>query len=143
MKRILSFVMTMVLLVMCIAPVAQAASECTPYASKYFSSYSVSLDHDGNTLSANFAVFGTRILDRLGAKTIYFQRSSNNKSWTTVKTVSYTSMAELMKNSTTLHGTTVSYNATPGYYYRAYIVLWAEFNGDNEYRHLYTNSICL
>lgn len=143
MRRTLRLLALLFTFVLTFAPVANAASDITPYASKYFSSYSVSLDNEGNTLYADYSVCGTGLIDKLGAKTVYFQRSTDQKAWTTVKTCSYGSYSDMMGYDTSLHSSYNSYTGTSGYYYRAYIVLWAEEGGDSEYRYLYTNVIKL
>lgn len=143
MRKTLSLVVLLFSFVFTFAPVAKAVSEITPYASKYFSSYSVSLDNEGNTLYADYSVCGTGLIDKLGAKTVYFQRSTDKVNWTTQKTCSYSSYSDMIGYDTSLHSSYNSFTGTPGYYYRAYIVLWAEEGGDSEYRYLYTNVIKL
>lgn len=143
MKRLFSAIALMLVFVLTLAPAAQAAVDVTPYASLYFDSYSVSLDNEGTTLYADYDAFSTDILDKLGAKTVYFQRSSDQKTWTTVKTCSYTSYSDMMGYNTSLHSSYNSYTGATGYYYRAYVVLWAEQDSDSEYRYLYTNVIKL
>lgn len=143
MKKIFNAIALLLVFILTMAPVAQAAEVVTPYASKYFDSYSVSLDNEGTTLYADYAAFGTDSLDKLGAKTVYFQRSSDQKTWTTVKTCTYTSYSDMVGYDTSVHASYNSYTGTSGYYYRAYVVLWAEQDSDSEYRYLYTNVIKL
>lgn len=143
MKKLLRLFAVILVFVLTFAPAAQATSYIDPLASKYFSSYSVSLDNEGTTLYADYDVFGTGIIDKLGAKTVYFQQSTDKVNWTTKKTCSYSSYTDMIGYDTSLHSSYNSYTGTSGYYYRAYIVLWAEEGGDSEYRYLYTNVIKL
>lgn len=141
MKKLFNAIALLLVFILTMTPAAQAADDVTPYASKYFDSYSVSLDNEGTTLYADYDVFGTGIIDKLGAKTVYFQRSTDKVNWTTKKTCSYSSYTDMIGYDTSLHSSYNSYTGTSGYYYRAYIVLWAEEGGDSEYRYLYTNII--
>lgn len=143
MKKLLKNLVLVIVFVLTMTPVAKATTIVTPYASKYMDSYSVTLDNEGNTLYADYTVFGTGLIDKLGAKTVYFQRSTDKVNWTTQKTCSYSSYSDMIGYDTSLHSSYNSFTGTPGYYYRAYIVLWAEEGGDSEYRYLYTNVIKL
>lgn len=126
MKKLLRFSTVILVFVLTLAPIAQATSYVNPLASRYFSSYAVSLDNEGTTLYADYDVFGTGIIDKLGAQTVYFQRSTDKVNWTTQKTCSYSSYSDMIGYDTSLHSSYNSFTGTPGYYYRAYIVLWAE-----------------
>lgn len=122
---------------------AYAAEDITLYSSKYLSSYSTYVDNSGTSLYVDFTVYGYEPLETIGVKTIQVQRSKDNKVWTTMKTYSYTAYPNMVGTGASLHSSYVSYPGTSGYYYRAYVVIWAAKNGVNEYRYIYTNSIKL
>ncbi|MBR4289515.1 MAG: hypothetical protein IKT52_02620 [Oscillospiraceae bacterium] len=80
----------------------------------------------GNSFEAWFDVTGTGTMDLIGAEFIKIQRSSDNSNWTTVKTFSRSSNSSLVDTDTVTHAAGVSYTGSRGYYYRAYVQLYAE-----------------
>lgn len=74
-----------------------------------------------------FDVTGTGTMQEIGTSLIIVQRSSDQKSWTDVKTYTKEDYPEMICANTAFHGTSVNYSsATPGYYYRAYVRFYAK-----------------
>ena len=118
------------------------AAEAAPRASNFFGSSSVYLCNiSGTSFEAWFEVTGVRTMDIIGAKTIKIQRSSDGSSWTTVKTFSMDSYSSLVDDNTAGHITGVSYTGSHGYYYRAYIQLYAKKGVNTATMDRYTSKI--
>ena len=115
-----------------------------PRASDYFLSSSVYLHKtSGTTFEAWFEVNCLSIMDEVGASVVKIQRSSDGVNWTTMRTYNKESYTSMTDTNTSAHYSCVSYTGTAGYYYRAFIILYAKKgNGTGEvYR--YTASIKL
>jgi len=142
MKRFLRCTCLILVMSMFLAVPAFAAETVEPRASSFFTKCSVYLCNvSGNSFEAWFNVTGTGTMDMIGAEFIKIQRSSDDSNWTTVKTFSRSSYSNLVDTNTTAHTTGVSYTATGGYYYRAYIQLYAEKGIGCGYWDRYTSSI--
>ena len=121
-----------------------AAGEVAPRESSFFARSSVYL-HKTSTLTfqAWFDVTGTDAMQEIGARTIKIQRSPDGETWTDMKTFSRDSYPNLICNNTATHAACVTYTGTPGYYYRAYIVLYAKDSTGSAEWYRYTTAIQL
>lgn len=127
MKLFTKYVCLVLSLTMLLAIPAQAAENENARSSSYFTRSSVYLyETSGTTFQAWFEVTGVRILDKIGASEIKIQRSSDNENWTTMKTYSMADYSNLICENTSGHVGCVTYTGTSGYYYRAFIKLYAE-----------------
>lgn len=127
MKRFIRCICLLLVLSMVLAIPAFAAEAATPKASNFFMSSSVYLCNvSGTSFEAWFQVTGVRTMDVIGAKTIKIQRSSDGSNWTTVKTFSMDNYSHLVDDNTGTHAAGVSYTGSSGYYYRAYVELYAK-----------------
>lgn len=127
MKRFLRCTCLVLVMSMLLAVPAFAAGTMDSRASSYFMRSSVYLCNvSGNSFEAWFDVTGTGTMDLIGAEFIKIQRSSDNSNWTTVKTFSRSSNSSLVDTDTVTHAAGVSYTGSRGYYYRAYVQLYAE-----------------
>ena len=114
-------------LVMILSMPAYATEAISPKASNYFMRSSVYLCNiSGNSFEAWFEVTGVNIMDAIGVKFIKIQQSSDGANWTTVKTYTKESYPSLIDYDSTYHTAGVSYTAVGGYYYRAFIQLYAK-----------------
>lgn len=139
MKR---FVRTICLLLVLSVVLAIPALAAESRASHFFMSSSVYLANvSGKSFEAWFEVTAVEGMDILGAKTIKIQRSSDGSSWTTVKTFSKDTYTNLVDTNTGTHATGVSYTGSSGYYYRAYIQLYAKNGVNTGTMDRYTSSI--
>ena len=127
MKRFVRCTCLLLVLSMMLVFPAFAAETAAPRASNFFDSSSVYLCNvSGTSFEAWFQVSAVRGMDVIGAKFIKIQRSSDGSNWTTVKTYSMDSYSNLVDYDTGAHASGVSYTGSHGYYYRAYIQLYAK-----------------
>lgn len=141
MKRIIRCVCLTLVLSMLLAVPAFAVDS---RASNYFLSSSVYLHKTSSTtFEAWFEVDAVRRMDELGASLIKIQRSSDGVNWTTMKTVTKESNSDLICANTGSHANCVAYTGTSGYYYRAYIELYAKDGTGTGFWCQYTSSMRL
>ena len=125
MRRV-SMLMAIVLLVTC---VAYAADGIEPRGSNYFICASVYLYRENpsdRTFAACFDVSGTHTMEKIGARLLKIQRSSDGVNWTTVRTYRMADYPEMICENTFQHDHYFYYTGTAGYYYRMYVELYAE-----------------
>ena len=79
-----------------------------------------------NSFQAWFEVDALDVMDELGASVIKIQRSSDGENWTTMATYSRSFYPNFICENTGIHASYISYTGTVGYYYRAYIILYAK-----------------
>lgn len=139
MKRFTQFVSIMLVFALVLAVPAYAAESRE---SSFFIKSSVYLwPTTGNTFEAWFEVTGTGTMEKIGANFIKIQRSSDNSNWNTVKTYSKDYYSNLMDSNSARHSDYITYTGTSGYYYRAYIELYAKNSSGSGYMDEYTTSI--
>ena len=116
--------------------------ESSTWSSAFFTSHLQYLYKTSSTkFQAWFEVTGMRTMDKIGAKEIKIQRSSDNENWTTMATYSMDSYSSLICENTSTHSACVTYTGTRGYYYRAYIKLYAKDSTGSGTWARYTSSI--
>lgn len=127
MKRFIRCTCLILAMALVLAFPAFAAETVEPRGSKYFISSSVYLyNFSGTSFDAWFDVTGTGTMDEIGVNFIKIQRSSDGSNWTTVRTYTKESYPHLIDDNTAFHAACVSYTAAGGYYYRAFIQLYAK-----------------
>lgn len=142
MKRFLRCTCLLLVLATALSIPAFAAEASEPRSSSFFLRSSVYLGNvSGKSFEAWFEVTGVGTMDVIGAKTIKIQRSSDGTNWTTMKTFSKDSYPSLVDTNTGYHATGVSYTGSSGYYYRAYIQLYAKKGVNTGTMNEYTSSI--
>jgi len=142
MKRFVRCICMLLALIMVLAIPALAAGSTAPRASDFFRGSSVYLcNMSGNSFEAWFDVTAIGTMDAIGVKFIKIQRSSDGSNWTTVKTCAKENYLYLVGYNTTTHAAGVSYTGTGGYYYRAYIQLYAKLGVDTATMDRYTSKI--
>lgn len=142
MKHFAKCVCLILSLAILLAVPAQAAETSDARSSSFFSNSSVYLyETSATTFQAWFEVTGVRRMDKIGAKEIKIQRSSDNENWTTVATYSMDDYSTLICENTAGHAACVTYTGTRGYYYRAYIKLYAKDEMGTATWSRYTSSI--
>ena len=145
MKRFIKCICLVLSLAMLLAIPAQAAERENARSSSYFSNSAVYLyEMAGTTFQAWFEVTCVREMDKVGAKEIKIQRSSDNENWTTVATYSMDDYYStfICENSVT-HMACKTYTGTRGYYYRAYYKLYAKDESGSATWARYSSSIYL
>lgn len=142
MNRFIRCTCLLLVMAMMLAIPAMAAETVDSRGSKYFTRSSVYLCNvSGNTFEAWFEVTGTGTMDQIGVNFIKIQRSSDGTNWATVRTYAKESYTNLIDYNTAGHAAGVSYTATGGYYYRAYIQLYAKKGVNFGNMNQYTSSI--
>lgn len=107
--------------------ITAATGEASARSSSYFFRYSVFLyQTSATTFEAWFDVGAVGMMDELGASVIKIQRSSDGENWTTMRTYRKASYPSMICENTSAHTYGYSYTGTAGYYYRAYITLYAK-----------------
>ena len=128
MKRFIKHICLILSLVMLLTIPAYAVEADNSRASNYFGSSAVYLYKTSSTsFQAWFDVTCVRTMDKVGAKEIKIQRSTDNENWTTVATYSMNdNYSALIRENAPGYMSCVNYTATRGYYYRAFYRLHAE-----------------
>ena len=142
MKRLLKCICLLLSLVMLLSIPAHAVEADNTRASNYFGASAVYLYKTSSTsFQAWFEVTCVRTMDKVGAKEIKIQRSSDNETWTTVATYSMDNYSNLIRTNALGHVGCVNYTGTSGYYYRAYYKLYAEDDAGSAVVYRYSSSI--
>jgi len=142
MKRFAKCICVILSLAMLLALPVQAAETPDQRSSSFFMNSAVYLyETSGTTFQAWFEVTGMRIMDKIGAKEIKIQRSSDNENWTTMATYTMDGYSSMICENTISHAACVTYTGSRGYYYRAYIKLYAKDSTGSGTWARYTSSI--
>ena len=142
MKRFVRCTCLLLVLSMLLAIPALAAESAEPKSSSFFGGSSVYLcNFTGHRFEAWFEVTGVRTMDIIGAKKICIQRSSDGTNWTTMKTFHMDDYPHLVDDNTGMHAAGVSYTGSSGYYYRAYIQLYAKKGVNSATMNEYTSKL--
>lgn len=133
-KRIVvCFLIAVVMLSFTAVPAYAVESRASDYLESY-TSYICAMG-DGE-LQIWFRVTGSDDWADLGVLTIRLYESSDGANWTWVKTFRHTSYQQMLGHDTGHVMSYVSYEGTPGKYYKAYVTIWAgdaDNNGDTRY----------
>ena len=134
MKRFAQFVCLLLVLSMILAIPALAIENST-WQSNYFMSHLAYLyPTSGSQFEVWIEVEAVRTMDKLGASEITVQRSSNNSTWTDMKTYTKEDYPNLVDDDAFAYEAYVTYTGSSGYYYRAKVWFYAERgNGTAEY----------
>ena len=120
-------IICVLLVVSLLLAVPVLATENSSRASAFFVSTCTYLyEVDGNEFGVWFEVTAKYKMDELGVSCIKIQRSSNQSSWTTVKTCYPSSYEQMISTNTAIHADGVTYTGTSGYYYRAKVTYYAK-----------------
>ena len=132
------------LIITMIIPIGVSAA-VEPRASDYLSAYNayVYLPGDGE-VRVYFNVRGTNTMDELGALFIQIYECSTNSSnlndWEWKKTFAHDKNPGMLGYDDFYHSGYVSYQGTPGKYYKAYVCVWAGKDGDGDTRYFWTSA---
>ena len=142
MKRFTRMISMILAFTLILAIPGLAAESASPRASNFFIKSSVYLCNvSGASFEAWFDVTGVGIMDSIGANFIKIQRSPDGVNWTTMRTFSKEDYPSLVGSSTGTHAAGISYTGTRGFYYRAFIRLYAKNSTGNGTWDRYTSSI--
>lgn len=110
-----------------------------PRASDYLNSYSAYIYNAGwYKVQVWISVTGTVYMDEIGSLTIWLYESTDNESWSLVKTFDYADYPDILGYDDYSHVGHVEYQGVIGRYYQAYVCVWAGKDGDGDTRYFWT-----
>lgn len=128
-KRILGGFLAMMMLSASLCAVAAAPA---PHASLYLDGYGVGVRAKGNCkMAVTYVVFGTDIMDKLGAQTILVEEWDGTE-WVKTGTYSATKNTSFIASDVSEHAGTVYFYGLPGINYRATLTAYAELDGGSD-----------
>lgn len=135
MNRFIRCVCALLVLTIFLTMPAFAAENANARASSFFKVSSVYLWKISDTqFQVWFDVTALGGMEELGASKIKVQRSTDKVNWETVQTYTKDEYANMICKNTCQHADCVTYTYTDGYYYRAYVLLYAKnSSGTGEY----------
>ena len=111
-------------------------------ASYYLDAYSAYIYPAGwGKVQVWFEVDGTGYMDEIGALQIKLYESTDNETWTWIKTYQYVDYADMLAYDDFTHMSHVEHNGTIGRYYKAYVCVWAGKDGDGDTRYFWTPAV--
>lgn len=144
MKRFVRYVCMIMVVVMMMTTVVFASENENQRSSNFFGMSSVYLHKISSTqFQAWFEVTAVGGMQKLGARTIEIQRSTDKSNWTTIATYEMEDYPSMVASNTGSHQGYVTYTFTRGYYYRAYVELYAKNSTGTGYMDAYTSSLDL
>ena len=133
-------ILAIVLVVAIVFPINAMAADTR--ASDYLTSYSAYVYPSGwGKVQVWFSVDGTGYMDELGALRIQLYESTDNETWTWVKTYQHIDYSGMLGYNDYTHYGHVEYGGTIGRYYKAYVCVWAGKDGDGDTRYFWTPTV--
>lgn len=80
-------------------------------------------------------------MDEIGSLSIQLYESTDNETWTWVKTFKYSDYPDMPVYNHYTHSAHVEYAGTIGRYYKAYVCVWAGENGAGDTRCFWTSPV--
>lgn len=115
-----------------------------PLASDYLYAYTAYIADKGNgDLSVQFSVNGSGIMNQIGVSSIKLQWSTNNINWNTIKTFDSEDYPQMLGSNRSRYASSVSYDGTEGWYYRASVTFYASDNYGSDSITMWTSSVQL
>lgn len=100
MKRFATLLLTLIMLMTCMLPCAQAEN-AAPRSSNFFTSYGTTLSKEGNgRIKIVFSTTGTCVCNQLGVATYHVEKQNENGKWENVSDTLYGSMGTNITNYT-------------------------------------------
>lgn len=139
--RLIRIVVALLLLTLIIPSNTQASEfDVAPRASYYLDSYNTYIYRSGwGKIQVWFSVTGVDYMDEIGTLTIKIYESTDNETWTWVKTHKYESSAGMLGYDKIYHSGHIEYQGTIGRYYKAYVTIWAGKDGNGDTRYMWTD----
>ena len=138
--RIMSILLVAVLLLPTgiSAATVETVQPCDSY---YLDSYNAYVYPAGNgKIQVWFSVIGVNYLDELGALRIAIYESTDNSTWTWVKTFTHNTTSGMLGYDEIYHSGHVDYQGVAGRYYKAYVCIWGGKDGDGDTRYFWTSA---
>ena len=141
MKQLLRF-FCLLTVVATLAVIPANAQSPTARASDHLAAYRAYCTMNSSTsLTVNFHVIGTRMMDEIGVSLVKVQYSSDQEHWTTVKTLTKDAYPNMTVYNHAAHADMLTCTVPAGYYYRAYVEFYGEKDGSFTERFYYTGTI--
>ena len=113
-----------------------------PLASNYLSSGNASLSPLGSgRVRINFNVVARSTMQKLGALTIEMYESTNQTTWTKVKTYQGDTYAAMLDEDVSTHSGYVTFLGVAGRYYKAYVRFYAQNSSGNDSVYVWTTPV--
>lgn len=117
-------------------------NDIMPYASYYLDAYNTYICTMGSgKLQIWYEVAATGYMDEIGTLRIMLYESSDNSTWTWVKTFTHENYSSMLAYNDNYHCSYVSYQGTAGKYYKAYVCIWAGKNSGGDTRYMWATSV--
>ncbi len=128
MRKNITLLTLLLIFIFSIATVSNAAVLSSEYIREARAGTTV---NSQGTVTVSFIIYGTGMMDVLGAKTIIVQEQAPGSSqWNAVATYSSSSYPSMLKKNTVTYNSSISYSgAKAGYAYRAKVYFYAEKGG--------------
>lgn len=137
-RSILRKAVALLLIIVFLCPIRTNAVETR--ASYYLDSYSAYIYPAGwYKVQVWISVTGVRDMDEIGSLSIMLYESTDNETWTWVKTFQYTDYPDMLGYNDFSHSGHVEYAGTIGRYYKAYVCVWAGKDGEGDTRYFWTS----
>lgn len=124
-------------------PLIDNDKEIIMRASYYLSSYAADCSVSGNTVSVDYNVTATRVMNYVGAIGVYLYESSNGSNFTCVRTFYPSGNPNMLRQNFQFHATSVTYNGISGRYYYAVVSFYAENSNGSDTKSYTTSTIRL
>ncbi len=139
-KKTIALVLCVCVFFPCVVSAA-ALPELETHASDYLSSYQTYVcPVGGGEVQVWFNIVGAGTQDELGTLSILLYESSNNQTWTRVKTFLHENYSSMLTYNKIHHASYVSYQGTVGKYYKAYVCIWGGSDGNGDTRYVWTSA---
>lgn len=131
-KRILSGFLALLMLSSSLCTVAAAVPARVPQSSLYLDGYGVGVTAKGNgRMSVSYVVFGTDVMDKLGAQTILVEEWDGTE-WVKTGTYSVTKNPSFYASDVSEHAGNVYFYGVPGIDYRATLTAYAALGSGSD-----------
>lgn len=95
----------------------------------------------GGRVDCRFWAEGGQSMDAVGALSIRIYESADGEDWSLERTCRYTDYPFLMDRDTDSHQGQISVYGTPGRYYKAWVIVWAEGEAGSQSRSIWTQVV--
>ncbi len=131
-KRILSFLLAALMLGSFVYATATELTELTPRASLYLDGYGVGISaKGGGKMTVSFVVYGTDVMDCLGAQKIVIEEW-DGEDWLKTGTLTVEKNPDFYSYDASEHAASAHFYGLPGIQYRATLTAYAERNGGSD-----------
>lgn len=137
--KTMAIILLVAMLVMPFSARATADESIAPRASDYLNSYNTYICPMAlGKIEVWFSVTGVHYMDEIGVLTVKIYESTDNETWTWVKTYKHDTTSGMLVSDEVFHSGHVDYQGTIGRYYKAHVTIWAGRDGDGDTRYMWT-----